>query len=185
MGIIQEDLAGLKSGYIQCKVCNALTTKSVTTCGNCGLALPGLDAENKFLGNKNYPSQNAQHGADKYPTPSTPTTDGIVFYIVQSRETVHLAQQPEITIGRTDAHFTPTLDLAKLGGHVLGVSRQHAVIKYFDGQYWIVDAESRCGTSVNGCELEPHRDYPLENGDMIGCGSMLLKVHFKAKPAYV
>jgi DNA-binding CsgD family transcriptional regulator len=48
------------------------------------------------------------------------------------------------------------------------VSRSHAEIVLKNGQWYVVDLDSRNGTTVNG--RSAHR-YPLRDGDLIGVGS--------------
>ena len=59
------------------------------------------------------------------------------------------------------------------------VSRQHAVIEYFDGQYWIKNDQGRCGTLVNGESAEEWR--ALEQADAIIIGSYVITYSYGYK----
>lgn len=55
------------------------------------------------------------------------------------------------------------------------VSRRHAHIITGQGGYFIVDLGSSNGTTVNGRPLQPHRTYPLHNGDRIKVGLVVIQ----------
>ena len=57
------------------------------------------------------------------------------------------------------------------------VSRQHAEIRWLDGEYWIVDVGSLNGTSVNGVQVA---SLPLTSGDEIQIGKFRLS--FTCRP---
>lgn len=64
-------------------------------------------------------------------------------------------QQSEFRLGRSkecDACFEG----------IMGISAIHALLRYENGKYYLLDQESRNGTSLNGTTLQPHRAYPLE-----------------------
>ena len=52
------------------------------------------------------------------------------------------------------------------------VSREHAVIEHFDGQYWVKNDRGRCGTQVNGVAADDWT--PLEQADAIIIGSYVI-----------
>ena len=49
------------------------------------------------------------------------------------------------------------------------VSRQHAVIRYENGQFMLYDLQSTNGVGVNG--VMTHNPVPLKNNDLVTVGS--------------
>ncbi len=47
------------------------------------------------------------------------------------------------------------------------ISRKHAMIKYQDSAFFIIDLASKHGTRLNGIEIEPNRAFSLNDGDSI------------------
>jgi pSer/pThr/pTyr-binding forkhead associated (FHA) protein len=59
------------------------------------------------------------------------------------------------------------------------VSRRHAELRYFDGEYWVVDAGSLNGTYVN---RKPVHTSPLTSGDEIQIGKFRLSFICQPEP---
>jgi pSer/pThr/pTyr-binding forkhead associated (FHA) protein len=59
----------------------------------------------------------------------------------------------------------------------LGVSRQHAAIRYTDSTFTIEDLKSSNGTWVNENRLEPNQPRVLRNGDVIRLGQLIIFVY--------
>jgi pSer/pThr/pTyr-binding forkhead associated (FHA) protein/DNA-binding CsgD family transcriptional regulator len=55
------------------------------------------------------------------------------------------------------------------------VSRRHAILAITEGVWWLMDMGSRSGTWLNGSRL--HQAAMVEPGDVIGLGSVSLKLH--------
>jgi len=53
-------------------------------------------------------------------------------------------------------------------------SANHALLTYRQRRWWLEDLGSRNGTSVNGSRIQ--RPVPLDSGDIIGIGQVLLKL---------
>lgn len=84
----------------------------------------------------------------------------------------------EIVVGRADnlANYQPTLDLAPLGAYRLGVSRIHISIVIEQDRVSIIDLKSANGTHVNDTRLIACKPYPLQYGDVIRLGNLILDV---------
>jgi len=53
-------------------------------------------------------------------------------------------------------------------------SAHHALLTYREGRWWLEDLGSSNGTTVNGSRI--HRPIPLDPGDLIGVGQVVLKL---------
>jgi pSer/pThr/pTyr-binding forkhead associated (FHA) protein len=106
----------------------------------------------------------------------------IVFVVPNSGRAVTMSAKNEIRIGRADpAHaFFPELDLTEESGIDFGVSRLHATIQTLDKGIMIIDRGSTNGTQLNKRRLEPHSPYPLQDGDEIRFGNLMVQIYFEA-----
>jgi pSer/pThr/pTyr-binding forkhead associated (FHA) protein len=87
--------------------------------------------------------------------------------------------QEEIVLGRRVADETPpTVDLSEFHAHLLGVSRRHAVIRKKDGQFTLEDLNSSNGTWLNENRLPASQPQPLQHGDQIRLGQLIIFVYF-------
>lgn len=92
--------------------------------------------------------------------------------ILKTGQTLPLEDGEEFILGRVGGEqpILPDIDLTPYGGYEEGVSRLHAIIKITPDQISITDLGSANGTWVNGKKANPHRPYPLENGDILTLG---------------
>ena len=86
----------------------------------------------------------------------------------------------EIIIGRRPRVEDPpvTVDLESFDGRSAGVSRHHAMIKFFKNALILVDLDSINGTFINGRRALPLKHYPLVDQDEITIGKITLKLHY-------
>jgi CheY-like chemotaxis protein len=84
-----------------------------------------------------------------------------------------------VTLGRTTS-LPPKnhIDLTRYEAVDMGVSRVHATLSYDDGIYYIEDAGSVNGSSLNGEPLRPRQPTPLKNADEIRLGQLRAYVYF-------
>ncbi|GAB4338773.1 MAG: hypothetical protein Kow00117_20050 [Phototrophicales bacterium] len=116
-----------------------------------------------------------------FPSPSSgvvKTVDTLTFYIPGRMEPLVIQNIDHILIGRRDDEkgFYPTIDLVPYYGVMLGVSRRHAEITLEDGKCYLKDLNSANGTWLNQTKLTPNQSYPLNNGDQIRLGRLLMAV---------
>lgn len=92
-------------------------------------------------------------------------------------QTFDLAGKSEILIGREDpvSNIYPDVDLTPHGGEEGGVSRLHAKIFLQGTQYMIEDQNSTNFTFVNKQKLAPKTPTPINNGDEVRLGRVVLK----------
>jgi pSer/pThr/pTyr-binding forkhead associated (FHA) protein len=87
--------------------------------------------------------------------------------------------KPTMIIGREDpvSSIFPDIDLDPFGGHDAGVGRQHAKLLAQGGQILIEDNNSVNGTWVNRQKLPPNQPRPLNNGDELRLGKLILNYY--------
>jgi FHA domain/Double zinc ribbon len=81
-----------------------------------------------------------------------------------------------VIIGREDpvSGIFPDIDLDPHGGHEAGVGRRHAQLVIQGGQVLLEDLESVNGTVINKVKLLPHKPQPLQDGDEVRFGKLVL-----------
>jgi hypothetical protein len=71
------------------------------------------------------------------------------------------------------------INLSNYHAQVLGVSRQHATILIEDEGCAVIDLNSTNGTWLNETRLVPHQPHPLQTGDLIRLGHLMIFVSFQ------
>jgi hypothetical protein len=81
-----------------------------------------------------------------------------------------------VVIGREDpvSGVFPDIDLDLHGGHEAGVGRRHAQLVLQGGQVLLEDLDSVNGTVINKVKLLPNKPQPLQHGDEVRFGKMIL-----------
>lgn len=81
------------------------------------------------------------------------------------------------TVGRPDhsTGWSPTIDLTPMDANHKS-SRRHAEIKLHAGTIVVRDLGAANKTYINGQLLQPQRDYPLSEGDMVAFGEVRLRL---------
>lgn len=106
--------------------------------------------------------------------------DGVMFYMQGRREPLVIRDEKEITLGRR--HFQdadpPVVDLNDGEGHMMGVSRRHAVVHVREDGCYLEDLGSTNGTWLNETQLEPNTPTPLKSGSQIRLGGYVLSVYY-------
>lgn len=94
---------------------------------------------------------------------------------------VTIADDGELFIGRSTANvaMNPEIDLDRVDGAKMGVSRMHAVITRRNNQLLITDLQSVNFTHVNGIRLLPNQARTLMDGDEIWFGKLQCKIRFQ------
>ena len=86
-------------------------------------------------------------------------------------------------LGRSPSTETELrLDLTPYQAGALGVSRRHASIRFSEDDCLLEDMGSTNGTWVNGNRLTAYSPYPLQNGDVVRLGQLILFVYFQEVP---
>ncbi|HVO41666.1 MAG TPA: FHA domain-containing protein [Aggregatilineales bacterium] len=116
--------------------------------------------------------------------PADSTADWVIqFTFPHTATSVRSNVNPELVIGRMDPGETSFkgLDLSAQKGVEMGVSRQHAIIRWEGSHLVIVDLGSQNGTILNGVRLEPDTGYRLAEGDVLYIGHLRVNVHINTE----
>ena len=108
--------------------------------------------------------------------------DRMLVIFPGSGRAVTMAVKEEVQIGRADpghAYF-PEMDLTQEKGIDLGVSRLHASIKKTNHGIMLIDRGSTNGTLLNKHRLIPDMPYPVQDGDEIRFGKLLVQIYFES-----
>lgn len=113
-------------------------------------------------------------------TPAPTATTAAPRLVVQSdNATFDLAGKSEVLIGREDevSNIYPDIDLTPHNGEEGGVSRIHAKVFANGNQYLIEDQNSTNYTFVNRQKLSPKTPTPLNDGDEVRLGRVIMTFH--------
>jgi serine/threonine protein kinase len=101
------------------------------------------------------------------------------FVVAATGSLLHIPQKDEVLIGRADPRgkVVPDIDLSMYGGGSAGVSRQHARLLHKNEGWTIEDLNSTNGTFVNDQPVSPSHPTPLNDGDRVRCGQLVLAFH--------
>ncbi|GJM42242.1 MAG: hypothetical protein DHS20C20_25240 [Ardenticatenaceae bacterium] len=112
-------------------------------------------------------------------TPSDKTQD-ILLVVPSSRRRFKLVVQNELRIGRASSELVPEIDLTDDDGAEKGVSRLHAKIQSVPSGLVLIDLGSTNGTLLNNYRLPPNEPYPLQSGDELRFGDLLVHLFLDA-----
>ena len=100
--------------------------------------------------------------------------------VVDVGHRIRVPLKSEILIGRQDVSTNafPDVDLTPYSADEKGVSRRHAQILFCDDELAVQDAGSVNGTFLNGHRLVPYQVEPINSGDVLQLGTLVLQVFF-------
>jgi len=191
----------LPKGMIVCSGCGHANMAGSAFCENCGMQLartpkmpeeaanPPLAptppaAELDFLAETLVEEKKASGGAAAggLQAGSAPSTITGRLVILDSQQSLPILPGHQVVvIGREDpvSGIFPEIDLDPHGGHEAGVGRKHAQLLIQNGQLFIEDLDSVNGTVVNKQRLEPRKPHPVNSGDELRFGKMVLVYYAK------
>ena len=162
-----------------CPICKESNELEAIVCGHCGAVLedpftdPGAKTTNMPAV---VPESFRYWSIDEAAVPEK----GIAVYVEGNFKPAYINSGGEFVIGRKVGKTSDLpkglLDLSPLGGYGHGLSRQHAVIRWTEHGYEILDLGSANGTWLNDERLVPQKYYPLPSGSHLRLGSMRLFV---------
>lgn len=108
----------------------------------------------------------------------------IEFRVVGTASTIQVRVSEMMSIGRADPDngYEPDINLTPYSAHMMGVSRNHAVIMAKDNSIVIQDIGSANGTRLNGYILTRNQSYRLRHGDELTFGQLTVQVLFAVVP---
>ncbi|MFD3165677.1 FHA domain-containing protein [Herpetosiphon sp. NSE202] len=110
--------------------------------------------------------------------PAAPVTPHLV--VAGSQVVLNLPTDKQVyVIGREDpiSGIYPEVDLTNHGGEGGGVSRQHARLHNTGGNWTLEDLNSTNYSKVNGQKLAPHAPAPVNHGDQLQFGKVVVTLH--------
>jgi len=165
-----------------CNNCQSKQFDGTIFCAECGASLaPETRRETTMsLGQRRQTDDLAPEPSgvpDQAPTEDSPT---ITLQIMNSGRRINLEIGDDLLIGRKDnaRGIFPDVDLGLDGGYDAGVSRRHAILAHKQDVFTIEDLGSSNGTFINGRRLDPQSPAPIEHGDELKCGTLLIRVEF-------
>ncbi len=159
--------------WIACPRCNSAIEPGASYCPSCGQSLPhpiGSACSTCATINPLSAAYCEACGAALPPCPH--------FIVVNSglRLPLFSGNQTVVVVGRSDAlsGVAPDLDLELYAGELAGLSRRHARFSWRDNRCYIEDLNSVNWTYLNNQRLAPEKITPLNDGDLLRLGNVLL-----------
>jgi hypothetical protein len=110
-------------------------------------------------------------------------TAGLALYPVGTSSPIVISEDKEFILGReTGDGSEKIVDLSRLDGFAMGVSRRHAMIRADENGYKIIDLNSSNGTWLNGQILAPTIANNLPSGSNVQLGQLKLVVIYNWVP---
>jgi pSer/pThr/pTyr-binding forkhead associated (FHA) protein len=143
-------------------------------CEECGSYLaPGSEqGTDPLMGQTNNEAKQKQNSRTKFRT---------LVLSFEGSGRIELPLSKEVVLGRLDASraIFPDVDLSGEEGLEKGVSRRHARISRRENEVFIEDMNSLNGTFLNSNRLVPELPYPIEDGDQVQLGKLIMTIHLK------
>ena len=162
---------------IKCPNCQHEEPSGALFCSNCGAQLIPNNFQTVQYDTDTAYTNNSESGDEPIP-PAELLDYPALLYVVDYDDYIPLLEDKELTLGRAskDQPIVPDIDLKAYNAYDEGVSRLHATIKYSKEDFYIIDLGSVNGTKINGERIEPNKNYPLKEGDLISLGKLQLKI---------
>jgi pSer/pThr/pTyr-binding forkhead associated (FHA) protein len=160
-----------------CANCDHENFEGALFCSECGAALitqGGISTATITAAEAGVP----EAPAFEKPPPPTPTVDAIVsLHVVRTGQILPLVGRNEFTVGRVSEgqSILPDIDLTPYEAYNQGVSRLHSIIRIDGSEITITDLGSSNGTRVNNVKISPHKEHPLNHGDVIALGQFKIQ----------
>ena len=165
-----------------CPVCKNKNERQALVCGYCGAALDeGFPRATVTAANTEVPTSGPSINPGALVDEELIPMNGIAVYAMGVNRPVYVSFDNELIFGRkVNETAESMLDLTKLGGFQLGISRRHAMIRRLGTGYEIIDLASTNGTWMNNEQLIPNKPYPLASGSQLRLGRMRLFLYYRA-----
>lgn len=169
----------MENQEVFCPVCKSKNERDAVNCKHCGelLEYHPWDSSATTV-NTNAVNTISTKIAESNIDDTLIPEDGIAIYAEGSPNPIYLYFDKELVFGRKheDGFDDTLLDLTKMDGYQLGISRQHAMIRRVETGYEIIDLASTNGSWLNDERLVPNQTYRLASGSQLRFGRMRLLV---------
>lgn len=164
---------------IRCRDCGASQYQGTLYCSECGRnLLQDAKQETDVLPFSEFAHKPPPPPLSELDANDTQETKQITFVIPSSRHRHTITLIKQIQIGRAFDDPTTNLDLTEDNGIELGVSRLHATLHGSSKGIVIMDLGSTNGTFLNNHHLPVNKPYPLQSGDELRFGELLVHIFF-------
>jgi hypothetical protein len=159
-----------------CPVCQSENSVLVVECQQCGAA---LEADRDITlptipSNWDPPVPHSHHAGHMWPP------EGLALYVTGEDNPIEMPYRPRTVLGRGASSVgEPCVNLSDYGAGALGVSRRHATITFSGEDCLLEDLGSSNGTWLNGNRLTAYQPHPLQNGDVVRLGQLILFIYFE------
>jgi pSer/pThr/pTyr-binding forkhead associated (FHA) protein len=164
---------------IRCRDCGASQYQGTLYCSECGRnLLQDAKQETDVLPFSEFAHKPPPPPLSELDIDDTQDPKQITFVIPSSRHRHTITLNKQIKIGRAFDDPTTNLDLTEDNGIELGVSRVHATLHGSSKGVVIMDLGSTNGTFLNNHHLPVNKPYPLQSGDELRFGELLVHIFF-------
>lgn len=163
----QQPAQAPAGGGVTCPTCGSSQPAGQAFCDNCGAQLSGAPPSGP---------------PPSVPPPVQPSVQPVGrprLVVAGTGVEIDLSGKAEAAIGREDpvSGVFPEVDLTPHGGEEGGVSREHAKLTFQGNQWQVQDLNSTNFTFVNNQKLNPGMPQPLNDGDQVRLGKVVLTFH--------
>ncbi len=161
----------------QCPNCQTNNEDSVLYCRQCGARLFELPTTDRLAMGVDTVNWTGTQRADPQIVPTNLEVDFKVRLKIGDAREVEMPLHKAVHLGRLDPAqgIFPEIDLTSEAAG-MGISRRHARIFKRQGMAVVEDLGSANGTFLNGKRLVPYLFEPLQDGDLLQLGRLLVKV---------
>jgi hypothetical protein len=165
----------LRGRQIACAACGTVTDPGARFCPACGQPFPRsvlIDLTCPQCASTNVPGTPCCETCGA----ALPAQPYLIVNDTGLRLNLFSANQASVVVGRADtlSGVAPDLNLDQYAGELAGLSRRHARLFVQDTRYWIEDLNSVNWTYLNQQRLTPEQPLPLNDGDLLRLGNVLL-----------
>lgn len=161
-----------------CPVCGFENRAGVLLCENCGSDL--YDSLIEQVGTKRL-SRSDTRELERQAGVASPSSNPIILYVRGNDDPIAVERYGTLVIGRIGeaSNEKTDIDLTEFGAKEMGVSRHHVTLNAAGNPPIVYDMGSANGTFINGQRLNPKQPYPLQSGDEIRLGHLILQIYYK------
>jgi transcription elongation factor Elf1 len=173
--LVRQPAPAVAPSPVICPNCSRVNPVGSLICQDCGQSI------------QTKPVQATRRLEDSAPKKSTLMADffsqdaALLIAIRGNKSVLEAFPRERLVIGRgaSKVRGQPFLDLTPYDGEAMGVSRNHAEIRFVNNTLVVTDLESDNGTYINEVRLYPHEIRVLHNNDVLRVGKLDMKLSFR------